>query len=111
MITDDQMRAGIAQSRNYALVILSDGPNRNAIGANDVIWEHGRRNFELRAEGKLAVVCPVTDAQTAYAGVGVFATSVAEARSIMAGDPAVQAGILSVEVVACRGFPGDHLPS
>jgi len=32
-------------------------------------------------------------------------------RTILDGDPAVQAGILSYTVHSCRGFPGSALPA
>jgi hypothetical protein len=42
-------------------------------------------------------------------GTGIFATSPDEARQIMAGDPAVQAGIFADDVHPVRSFPGDAL--
>jgi hypothetical protein len=30
-------------------------------GAEKIIWEHARRNFLLRAQGLLLIVCPNTD--------------------------------------------------
>ena len=30
-------------------------------GVDDVIWEQGRRNFSLRADEPLSIVCPVRD--------------------------------------------------
>jgi len=62
--------------------------------------------FKMRAS--LAVVCPVGNDQ--IAGVGIFTTSPDETRAIMAEDPGVKAGIFTVEVHPCQGFPGDALP-
>lgn len=68
------------------------------------------RNFRLRAEGVLSVVCPVVDSGEVK-GLGIFNASVEETRRIMDGDPGVQVGIFSYEAHLCRGFPGDALPS
>jgi hypothetical protein len=37
------------------------GPNRRMEGVDGIIWEHGRRNFSLRADGLLSIICPVGD--------------------------------------------------
>jgi len=44
------------------------------------------------------------------AGIGIFDTHPDQARSIMADDPGVRAGIFTFEVHTCRGS-GDALPS
>jgi hypothetical protein len=44
-------------------------------------------------------------------GIGIFNTDPDEARAIMAADPGVQASIFTLEVHACRAFPGDAVPS
>ena len=108
-ITDDDMRQMLAATRNYSLVILKIGPHRHDEGADGIIWEHGRRNFALRAEGVLTIVCPISDGSD-VAGVGIFDASAEDVRAIMEEDPAVQAGILTYEVHPCRGFPGSSLP-
>lgn len=108
-ITDDMMRERLAGTRNYAIVILKAGPHRHDDGVERVIWEHGRRNFSLREEGLLSIVCPIADGSD-VAGIGIFNASVEDVRKIMDEDPAVQAGILVYEVHPSRGFPGDSLP-
>ena len=108
-ITDEFMRDRLSQTKNYCIVLLHAGPNRNMEGAGKIIWEHGRRNFALRAEGVLSIVCPITD-ESNLAGIGIFNAPVEEVTKIMDGDPAVQAGILIYETHPCRGFPGDSLP-
>ena len=108
-ITDDYMRQMLAATRNYSLVILKSGPHRHDEGADSIIWEHGRRNFALRAEGVLSIVCPTNDGSE-VAGVGIFDASMDDVRKIMDEDPAVKAGILIYEVHPCRGFPGSSLP-
>jgi hypothetical protein len=108
-ISDEQMRALLPTARPYTVVILRDGPNRHAEGADAVVREHGRRNFELRADGVLAIVLPVGDG-SGVSGIGVFVGFVDEVTAIMDGDPGVQAGVFVYDVHAARGFPGDALP-
>ena len=109
-ITDDYMRSMLGQSRSYTLAFLKEGPNRHMAGVEAIVWEHGRRNFELRADGVLAIVCPVTD-DSEWSGIGVFHASVDEVTAIMDSDPGVQAGVFVYEVHPCRSFPGDALPA
>jgi uncharacterized protein YciI len=108
-ISDEYMREQLATTKAYTLVLLKAGPNYANEGNEQVIWEHGRRNFQLRAEGKLPIVGPVRD-ETDLCGVCVFDTTAEEAEQLMAGDPAVRAGILTFEVHPIRSFPGDALP-
>ncbi len=109
MITDDEMRAMMTRARAYTVVLLRATPKRHEPGADAIVWEHGRRNFELRAAGTLAVVCPVTDGGE-WSGVGIFDGTPEEITEVMEGDPGVQAGIFTYEVHPVRGFPGDSLP-
>lgn len=109
-ITDELMRQRISATRNYCLVILKAGPKKHEEGAETIIWEHGRRNFALRADGVLSIVCPVSDGSD-VSGIGIFNAPVEEVQKIMDEDPAVQAGVLIYEIHACRGFPGDSLPN
>ena len=108
-ITDELMRQRISATRNYCIVILKAGPKKNEEGAEKIIWEHGRRNFALRADGVLSIVCPISDGSN-VSGIGIFNAPIEEVTKIMDEDPAVQAGVLIYETHACRGFPGDSLP-
>ena len=108
-ITDDYMNNRIGQARTYALVVLKPTPEYFAADSRPIVWEHGRRNMALQAAGIMPIVCPVGDDQ--IAGIGIFDTHPDEARSIIADDPGVRAGIFTFEVHTCRGFPGDALPS
>jgi hypothetical protein len=108
-ITDEQMRQMMSTTRNYCTVILKAGPNKQMDGVEKIIWEHGRRNFELRAAGLLSIVCPVRDGSD-VSGIGIFNASVEEVTKIMDEDPGVKVGVFVYEVHACRGFPGDSLP-
>ena len=108
-ITDEYMREMMGRTRPYTVVLLKRGPKYGEDGGGAVVWEHGRRNFELRAAGRLAIVCPIADGSE-WSGVGIFDGSPEEVAAIMDGDPGVQAGIFTYEVHPTRSFPGDSLP-
>lgn len=107
-ITDTYMQEMLRKTKPYTILILHKTPKRDEPGADKIIVEHGRRNFALRRDGKLCVVCPIRD-ETDVAGIGIFAASVEETRKLYEEDPAVKAGILTFEVHATRSFPGDTL--
>ena len=108
-ITDDFMKQMMTTTKPYTLVLLTKGPNFNRLDAPGIIWEHGRRNFELRAEGLLSVVFPIRN-DSDKAGVGVFNADVEQTKKIIEEDPAVMEGILTYELHSTRSFPGDRLP-
>jgi hypothetical protein len=108
-ITDDYMYEELAKTRGYSLVLLHAGERYGTEGADAVVFEHGRRNFELRAAGQLAIVCPVPD-DSDLCGVGILATDLDTARQLMEDDPGVRAGVFTYEVHPVRSFPGDALP-
>lgn len=108
-ITDDFMRQMISRTKDYCIVILKAGPNRNKAGVEKIIWEHGRRNFTLREDGRLSIVCPVSDGSD-VSGIGIFNSSIEEVKRIMDEDPGVKEGVFVYEIHACRSFPGDCLP-
>jgi hypothetical protein len=88
-ITDDFMRESLSKTKNYCLVILKAGPNRNMAGVEKIIWEHGRRNFSLRADGIMPIVCPVADG-CPLSGIGIFDAPIDEVKKIMDEDPGVK---------------------
>lgn len=106
--TDEQMMAALARTREYTVVLLKAGPAYATDDAPAIVREHGRRNFALRADGSLNVVCPVLD-DSELRGVGIFARSLDQTREIMDGDPGVQAGVFVYEMHPVRSFPGDAL--
>jgi len=108
-ITDDFMRQMLAASQEYSAVILKKGPAYSAPGSDKIRWEHGRRNFALRSEGILSIVCPMTDSGDVR-GLCIFNGTVEEITKVMDEDPAVKAGALVYEIHPCRSFPGDRLP-
>jgi hypothetical protein len=110
-ITDEYMNARLAESRQYALVLLRKGENYTMEDGRDaIVWEHGRRNLALRSDGTMALVGPVYG-DSDVVGMCVLASTVDEAREVIAGDPAVQAGIFTYEVQPWHSFPGDALPA
>jgi hypothetical protein len=109
-ITDEMMKEMLPLTKPYAVVVLRPGPNRFMEGWEKIIWEHGRNNFSLRADGLLAIVCPISNQDT-IAGVGVMNVGPEEAARLYDNDPAVKAGVLTYEVYVSRSFPGDSLPA
>lgn len=108
-ITDESMQEMLATSRTYTAMLLRLTPKAAEAGAEQVIWEHGRRNFVLRAAGTLPIVCPATD-DSDWAGVAIFDASPEEVDRIMADDPGIQAGVFTYELHPVCGFPGSALP-
>lgn len=108
-ITDDYMNDRIGKAKTYTLVVLRPTSQYFAASSRPIVWEHGRRNMALQAAGIMPIVCPVGDEE--ISGIGIFDTDPEQARTVMADDPGVRAGIFTFEVHACRGFPGDALPT
>lgn len=108
-ITDEFMRGHLAKAKPYSLVLLYASEQYGKPGSDAVVWEHGRRNFQLRSEGQLSIVAPVIDG-TDLCGIGIFPGSLDEVAEIMADDPGVQAGLFTFQVHPIRSFPGDALP-
>jgi hypothetical protein len=109
-ITDEYMQQMRDQTHPYTIMLLRKTTTRSAPGADAIVWEHGRRNHALRADGRLAIVCPIRDHED-WAGLGIFTTTVEETRVIMEQDPGVKAGIFTYELIPTRSFPGDALPA
>ncbi len=108
-ISDDYMRAMLLTLKAYTVVILRVTPKRQEPGADKIAWEHGRRNFELRRDGIMPIICQVAD-ESDVAGLCIFSTNEDETRKIMNEDPGVKSGIFVYETHPVRSFPGDSLP-
>lgn len=108
-ITDEFMKEMMLKTKEYTVVILKSTEKIKESGMEKIIWEHGRRNFGLREEGILSIVCPIRDG-SAVSGVGIFNRNPEEVKEIMDGDHGVMAGIFTYEIHASRSFPGDRLP-
>jgi len=109
IITDEFMRQLLSKTKNYSIVILKATQKSNDPGIEKIIWEHGRRNFMLREEGLLSIVCPISNGNN-VAGIAIFNATIEEAKKIMNEDPGVKAGVFIYEIYSCRSFPGDSLP-
>ena len=109
MITDAFMRESLKGFRAYTLVVLHGTTARNAEGADKVVWEHGRRLFELKREGIVDIVCPVDEDSSGISGICILSVDTAKTRQIMDADPAVKEGIFTYDVHSVRGLPGDRL--
>ncbi|HWD54206.1 MAG TPA: hypothetical protein VG346_03750 [Acidimicrobiales bacterium] len=107
-VTDEQISQLAATAKPYSLALLWWGPGRHMDGAAATELEHQRRMVSLRADGVIAILCPV--GSETLAGVAVMNVPPEEARDIMDGDPCVRAGMIITEVQPCHGFPGDALP-
>lgn len=108
-ITDEYMQDMLGKSKTYTAMLLRVTPNASGPQAPKIIWEHGRRNFALRAEGKLPIVCPAVD-ESDWAGICIFDASPEEVDRIMADDPGVGAGLFTYELHPVCGFPNSLLP-
>ena len=105
---DQQIQELASTARPFSFMQLRWAPGRHQPGAEAIELEHQRRMVSLRADGVIAVLCPVQDEQVA--GVAIMTEPVDRAAEIMGADPCVQAGMMTVEVLPCVGFPGDSLP-
>jgi hypothetical protein len=111
VITDEYMMATMqSRTRPYVLMMLKEGPRKDHPERDAIIWEHGRRNFALRASGVLAIVCPIPD-DSQWCGIGLFDATEEEVARIMEADPAVVAGVFTFELHPVRSFAGDTLPT
>jgi hypothetical protein len=108
-VTDAQIQELAATARPYSVVLLWWGEERNRTGADEIEKEHQRRMVSLRADGVIAILCPV--GSETLAGIAILNQRVAEAQVTMDGDPCVGAKMMRAEVHECHGFPGDALPT
>ena len=108
-ITDQYMQEMLTKAKPYCFVLLKPGPKQDIADVKQLLWEHVRRNFALRADGLLSIVCPVSK-ETGVSGLGVFNATEDEVKKIMDEDPGVKAGIFIYETYPCMSFPGDSLP-
>lgn len=107
-ITDEYMNQMRAKTREYTVLLLHRTPRLADRDAFPIVWEHGRRNHQLRADGIMPIVCPMPDDDD-LAGLGIFDAPPEEVDRIMADDPGVKAGLFTYTVHVCRGIPGDAL--
>ena len=109
-ITDEYIRSMLPKTKDYCIVLLKPGPQAEQPDVKKILWEHVRRNFALRADGLLSIVCPVS-VEGGLSGLGIFNATVDDTRKIMDEDPGVIAKVFVYETYPCRSFPGDSLPA
>ena len=103
------MREMAQKTKPYTIFILHKTSKFSEPGSDKIVWEHGRRNHQLRKDGVLCIACPVRDSSD-IGGVGIFNTDLEETKRIMDEDPGVKASIFVYEIHSTRSFPGDSLP-
>ena len=108
-VTDEQVRELAATARPYSVALLWWGPDRHQDGAEATEGAHQRRMVSLRADGLIAILCPV--GSDTLAGVAIMNVPPDRTSEIMGDDPCVRAGMMRLEVHPCHGFPGDVLPA
>ena len=108
-VTDEQVQQLAATAKPYSMTLLWWGSERYRDGADATEREHQRRMVSLRADGVIAVLCPV--GSDTLAGVAIMNVPPTQASTIMDADPCVLAGMMRCEIHACHGFPGDTLPA
>jgi len=107
-ITDEFMQQMLMQTKQYTLMILRPGPNTGREDLQQLLWEHGRNNFKLRAEGLLSIVCPVAQ-QSDIVGIGIFNADAETVSERLKDDIAIREGVFTYELLPVRSFPGDSL--
>lgn len=108
-VTDEQVLRLAATAKPYSLGLLWWGQERYKDGAAATEKEHQRRMVSLRADGVIAILCPV--GSDTLAGVAIMNATPKEASEILDADPCIRAGMMRCEVHPCHGFPGDALPA
>ena len=102
-ITDAYMQEMLGKTRPYTVIILRKTPKFSEPGVDKIVREHGRRNFELRRDGKLCVTCAFRDGERKRCRH--FRTNPEETRRTYDDDPGVKAGILSTKFIQHEVFP------
>ena len=107
-ITDEYMQEMRQKTKPYTVMILHKTPKINEPNADKIVWEHGRRNYQLRRDGIIRIACPIRD-ESVVAGILIFSTNAEETKKIMDEDPGVKAGVFTYEIYPTRSFPADAL--
>jgi hypothetical protein len=94
-ITDEYMHDRIGKAKAHTLTVLTPTNKYFKADSRSIVREHGRRNMALQAAGIMPIVRAVEDRE--ISGIGIFNTDPRRAPAI--------------DVHACRGLPGDALPS
>lgn len=112
-ITNESVRAQVAKGKQYCVSFLIEGPNYRSFPPEQLEenhWAHLRYLFSLKEAGKLVVNGPMSE-HADIRGVSIWNTNdVEEVRTLLNGDPAVQAGRFTFEVYPYFSMPGSALP-
>ena len=108
-VTDEQVKQLAETAKPYSLAVLRWGPERHRDGAEEIEREHQRRMVSLRADGVIAILCPI--GSDTLAGIAIMNVPPGDAEGIMSGDPCVRARMILCDVYPCQSFPGDTLPA
>ena len=108
-VSKEYMLEMLSKSKNYTIVILKKTKKINEPENDKIKYEHGKRNFQLREDGILSIVCRIND-ESNISGISIFNGNLEEVKVIMDNDPGVKAGIFTYEMHLCSSFPGDKLP-
>jgi len=87
-VTDEQVRELAATAVPYSLVLLWWGNDRFQDGADAIEAAHQRRMVSLRADGVIAILCPV--GSDTLAGMAILDVPPDEAQAVMSDDPCVR---------------------
>jgi len=102
-ITDGEMQRLLGAAPKRFAFVLKPGPTHGA-GTMELQWEHARNMFTLLRRGILHSVTALMDGQDVL-GVGTLDAPSKEAvAALLASDPAVKGGRLTVEVFAAGHF-------
>jgi uncharacterized protein YciI len=108
-ITPEFIQGELARAKTYTVVFLFAGPRYDDHPDGDaLVMAHVTRNFEMKADGVLAVVGPMRS-EGDVRGLYIFNCDPVEATRLIEDDPAVAAGIFTFGVQTLMAFPGDTL--
>ena len=79
-VTDEQIQDLVATAKPFSVALLSWAPERFQEGADAIELEHQRRMVSLRADGTIAVLCPVLS--DTLAGVAIMTIPADDAREL-----------------------------
>ena len=115
-VTDQMLRDSLQRVRPYTVCILRAAPRYQEPGptreswVENLIWEHGKRNYALYLAGLMRMVCPVGDG-SGTTGVSIFDADPDEVDRIMRQDPGVKVGLFTYEIHPTQTFPESRLTS
>ena len=109
--TDEWIAAQIAKGKAYSVVFLKTGgvPKPDGEAREALQRAHQRHLFGLKREGLATLFGPFTDSGDLRGLVLVNSADRDLVRQRMSEDPYVRAGIMTFEVHAWFGLPGDGI--